>query len=217
MIDARGLAVTFRWTEPLAVELDPWVRCNQWLCVAVGVVGADQVIARVFEDPIKPQWERERMAQVVCRESDGGKRSLQIAEGQLSLATLKERAVNYLFGVLRDWVVCSVCGHAANTNYIEPTKTRLIANQMCFTCDHWAQWIEKRKMAPGDYIVVGGTAYHIVPDEKPSYHGFVGHGGALFRIKRGDVVSESRNLWNNGRPSKWWRDRIPDDATFVHE
>lgn len=63
--------------------------------------------------------------------------------------------------------------------------------------DFWDSVLDK------DAVVIDGSCYHILPDDKPDC-GFLGYGGAEFKIQFNDGrVVVTHNLWNNGE--------IPED------
>lgn len=110
---------------------------------------------------------------------------------------------------------CRECDSLINTAWMEPTRSRLIAERLCFSCDHWLQ-----RIARGDSplsAVIEGRTYTINPKESdpPSCRGF---GGAMFTIAFFDgreVVT--RNLWTGGDIPARFRERLPDNARFKKE
>lgn len=107
---------------------------------------------------------------------------------------------------------CIKCGNIFGTHYIEPVKTQLIKDNICWNCHFWNE-----KLAIKDLPKVAridGTHYVIEPDNPNA--AFKGFGGAEFKIKFHDgreVVTH--NLWYQGEIPKHFRDELPDNAVFI--
>jgi hypothetical protein len=107
---------------------------------------------------------------------------------------------------------CTECGSPIQTNYYEPTKTRLIEKNVCFSCDHWLGKIDIKDNPRT--VRVNNTHYYI-EDDAPNAP-FQGFGGQKFVILFDDgrkVVT--RNLWCQGNIPSRFRDRLPDNARFL--
>jgi hypothetical protein len=97
--------------------------------------------------------------------------------------------------------------------WMPSVQAEVDTKQVCHTCLFW----RKRLAEHGPHVaIVNGERFSISPDKPRGYQGFIGHGGAEFRIRFHDgreVVT--RNLWAQGRVPDHFRDRLPDNATFV--
>ena len=87
-------------------------------------------------------------------------------------------------------------------------------NQMCFNCTFWMKRLEEDKiLPPHTACMIDGTHYVIGDENSKSY--FRGFGGAKFQIEFNDghkVVTT--NLWCQGEPKGYWREKFPDNARF---
>lgn len=132
---------------------------------------------------------------------DGGEFD-STSEGFATMAELHAR-----MGMIE---TCVSCGGRINIAYMEPTKSRLIANSTCFTCDHWLRRIGMA--ASPQSAIVDGHAYWIgeETDAPPSCRGF---GGQRYQINFFDGRTVfTTNLWYGGEIPERFRDRLPDNA-----
>ena len=109
---------------------------------------------------------------------------------------------------------CKICGEEETpSRYYDGDK--LEEHQMCFSCNFWRDMLEKdAKRAPHTVCMIDGTHY-VIGDENSKETYFRGFGGRRFQIEFNDghkVVTT--NLWCQGEPSKYWRDKFPDNARF---
>lgn len=109
---------------------------------------------------------------------------------------------------------CRECGEPQEVEYIEPTRSRLLANGLCFTCDHWHGYIAR--VADPACIRINGQHYIAGSEPRPGVPSHCyGFGGALHEIAFADGrILTTRNLWTQGRIPKRFRERLPDNATF---
>jgi len=108
---------------------------------------------------------------------------------------------------------CVECGQVFGTHYYEPVKQRLLENNICHTCDFWRSKLEIRNNPSS--VRIKGTHYIIAPDN-PNRNAFRGFGGAEFNIRFNDGrLVTTHNLWCQGDIPKRFRERLPDNATFV--
>lgn len=111
---------------------------------------------------------------------------------------------------------CVICGGCAHANYLEPTKSRLLASRLCHGCDHWNGLIAGDAGVNKDRaVVVDGKHYMMSPNtERP--HRWSGFGGHEFHIRFHDGREATcNNLWCQGTIPERWRDQLPDNAVFV--
>lgn len=122
-------------------------------------------------------------------------------------------ALDYFADVLRG-PRCVECGDPRNYGrWNDGTQARMDAQGVCLTCLFWRDRVAEHgpKVA-----IVDGERFSISPDMPRGYQGFIGHGGAEFRIRFHDgrnVVT--RNLWAQGRVPDHFRDRLPNNAVFL--
>ena len=113
---------------------------------------------------------------------------------------------------------CKICGkYQSPEDY--SNKEELESNQLCFECNFWHQHIEKdKKREPHTWFIANGGHYIIEPDRDENYQGFVGFGGAEFKIKFNDgTLVVSHNVWFQGEiPEAFRRNNFyRDNATII--
>lgn len=116
---------------------------------------------------------------------------------------------------------CACCGMPELANYQDPTKTRLIANGLCFGCDFWT---EKRttynaQNRRGSMLVMGGWVYGDggdKPNESGSFLGFGGSRWHLYQITTGKLWT-TNNLWSAGDIPANFIPGMPDNAVSLTE
>jgi len=110
---------------------------------------------------------------------------------------------------------CIECRAPVLPEYMEPIKSEMIAQQVCFSCHFWRKRVAEFSDATA---IVDGQHYRIAPDRPRANGGFLGFGGSRFEIAFTDgrrVVT--RNLWTQGTVPPHFRERLPDNARFVRE
>lgn len=113
---------------------------------------------------------------------------------------------------------CKICEEEMHEDdYIEDVKVAMLKHQMCFNCNFWREMLEEdAKRPPHTWCMIDGTHYIIVPDN-PNSH-FQGFGGREFQIEFNDghrVVTH--NLWCQGEPEGYWKDKFPNNAHFEND
>lgn len=104
---------------------------------------------------------------------------------------------------------CRECGHRINLRYIEPCRTQLIERALCFGCDFWTQKIGESG------IIIDGRRYSAGSNRKPGP--FNGFGGSWFHIRMNTGAEiHTCDLWAQGEIPERFRDRLPDNATFMN-
>lgn len=112
-----------------------------------------------------------------------------------------------------DTVTCRECGQMDAANYLEPTRSRMIAQQLCFICLFWTDMVPLR--ADPANARIGGIHYHIGP-ENDTHRELRGFGGNLSIIHFADGREvATTNLWHQGKIPDHFRDRLPDNAAFA--
>ena len=118
---------------------------------------------------------------------------------------------------------CVECGGQRVLDFETSCRTRLIEQGVCFSCLFWRDKVNcdlaslRGKFSEHDRVVVDGRHFLITPDDtrhRDKWH--CGHGGAEFIVQFNDgrrVVTH--NLWSQGRIPAHFRERLPDNATFV--
>lgn len=108
---------------------------------------------------------------------------------------------------------CKKCGEQDfKTTYLEPIKTEMINQSLCFDCHFWTQRVDN-KNSPTQ-ATIKGAVYQIARETgvKGEWKGF---GGRKFRIRFFDGrVLETTNLWHNGKVPPHFRDELQDNAEF---
>lgn len=107
---------------------------------------------------------------------------------------------------------CSICGEVYSTYFMEPMRKRLIEKNICFTCNHWEEWAEKKdnpRIARIDH-----NHYYIESESAGKlFRGFAGHRFKILFNDGREVVTT--NLWHQGEiPEHFW-EKLPDNAKFV--
>lgn len=110
---------------------------------------------------------------------------------------------------------CVECGEFESAHYMEPTRQRLIAKQLCFGCDHWLNIMVRQNAK--DLAIIDHWVYNVhdgVKDPRNKSH--LGFGGRQFKIIWTDGrVKESNNVWCSGKiPERFW-ERMPDNAKHL--
>ena len=109
---------------------------------------------------------------------------------------------------------CKICGtEETPSNYIN--QKDMEENQLCFTCNFWREMLEKdAKRDPHTWCMIDGTHYVIEPEDDPETY-FRGFGGSRFQIEFNDGTKVvTTNLWCQGEPKGYWREKFPDNARF---
>lgn len=108
---------------------------------------------------------------------------------------------------------CRKCGSIIKSNYIEEEAKKLREKHLCFTCNHWDEIY--KDMSNKRQIIIKGESYYIENDNPNA--AFQGYGGRLIKIKRfdSDKIIYTKNLWNQGKISKHWKQDFPDNAEFI--
>lgn len=109
---------------------------------------------------------------------------------------------------------CKICGEEETpSNYIN--QKDMEKNQLCFTCNFWKEMLEKdAKRDPHTWCMIDGTHYVIEPEDDPETY-FRGFGGTRFQIEFNDGTKViTTNLWCQGEPKGYWREKFPDNARF---
>lgn len=108
---------------------------------------------------------------------------------------------------------CRECGQSDKANFGEPTRSRMLAQQLCFTCLFWTDKIAELN---DDFTArIGGRHYRIGPEETSprDQRGFDGH-RAVIRFADGREVTTT-NLWFQGEIPVHFHTRLPDNAEFL--
>ena len=109
---------------------------------------------------------------------------------------------------------CSICGVKARATYMEPDRSRMIENKMCFKCDFWQAYLKMRERNNPNAVVVDGVHYYIERGNTFDK----GFGGAEVRIKFHDSREvTTTNLWYQGAIPDHFRDRLTDNAVFLQK
>lgn len=108
-------------------------------------------------------------------------------------------------------VVCRECGEEDDLNGYQGADERARLS-LCFGCHHWTRLLAVA--ADPKSVRVNGKHYQI-SNEDTSWAGFRGFGGAKFIVAFNDGRRlRTSNLWSQGDIPWWFRERLPDNATF---
>ena len=123
----------------------------------------------------------------------------------------KEELIKEL-GILEE--NCKECGSILRTNFLEPYKSKITRENICFSCFHWID-IENT-LSDERRFIIKGNSYWKEPD-KDKNDFFVGFGGHEFKIRRfgSEEIIISRNLWHQGVVPEHFKERIKDNAEFL--
>jgi hypothetical protein len=112
--------------------------------------------------------------------------------------------------------ICRECRKPFEANYLEPTKSKMIALQVCFTC---LFWLEKTDLAKDPRVVrIDGHHYIIGPEAPTLSPASRGMNGLRFRITFLDGRSvTTTNLWHQGIIPGRFRTALPDNASALEE
>lgn len=115
--------------------------------------------------------------------------------------------------MIKETLICKECGKVEEYqqwNHGDQLKKK----ELCFSCDFWMGYLMKKDKP--ESVRVKGTHYWI-GDENSSATRFRGFGGAKWVIKFNDGrVVKSTNLWCQSDIPDHFKDRLPDNAEFVH-
>lgn len=110
-------------------------------------------------------------------------------------------------------VACRECGERDQANFMDPTRSRMLTQQLCFTCLFWTDKVAKSV----DPLTarIDGRHYQIGP-EAASPRDQRGFDGARAVIRFADAREvTTTNLWFQGEIPAHFRARLPNNATFL--
>ncbi|KKN43895.1 hypothetical protein LCGC14_0698440 [marine sediment metagenome] len=97
--------------------------------------------------------------------------------------------------------------------YMEPTRSQMVENQHCFSCNFWSRWVTT--IDSPTHLVIEGTHY-IVGRESSAHRSSRGFGGSRFDIVTNDGRTiTTTNLWRQGEVPDHFRDVLPDNARWA--
>lgn len=123
---------------------------------------------------------------------------------------------------------CLECGFEnPNINYGGGYREQLKERKLCFTCNHWTNYIERTDLLTSwkvdterTRIVVNGHAYSFDTNQpfKDKSRGLLGYGGRVWWIyfPSSDTRVKTNDLWHGGEVPEHFRDRIRNNAEFLH-
>jgi len=107
---------------------------------------------------------------------------------------------------------CKLCNKEIEQNYFRETLDKMNSKQLCFKCNYWDEMLENDKQFPEKSFVIDGVHY-IIGGENEREKGFDGE-RFLILLNNGKRI-ETTNLWCQGKIPEIWKDKFPDNATFV--
>lgn len=108
---------------------------------------------------------------------------------------------------------CRECGQADSANFMEPTRGRMLAAQLCFSCLFWT---DKLPLVNDPSVArINGHHYAIGPEDNTAkvMRGF-GGSTSIIRFNDGREVTTT-NLWTQGDIPAHFASRLPDNAVFL--
>lgn len=111
---------------------------------------------------------------------------------------------------------CAECGENARNTYTEPHRTQMLERRLCFGCNHWREFAEKRD--PAKLTVIEGHIY--TPGNRTS-GSFLGMAGRRFDIEyiapsiHAGKRTTTFDLWSAGQMPAQLREKFPDTARFL--
>lgn len=109
-----------------------------------------------------------------------------------------------------DHFICKECGDADRAaNWSNGSK--LQSAGFCFACNFWMEFVQQ--VNNPEVVRIDGRHYFI---ERANAGGFRGFGGMRYEIRFFDGRQvTTTNLWSQGDIPDRFKDRLPDNATFV--
>lgn len=106
---------------------------------------------------------------------------------------------------------CRECGQIFSTAYIEPCKSKLLAANICHTCNFWLELVNCKNP-----IRVGGCHYQDGGKTSGNRTDFNGFSGRVFQVRMNDGREfTTNNMWYQGEIPERFRDKLPDNAVFI--
>lgn len=121
---------------------------------------------------------------------------------------------------------CTECGGHEKNNWAKSHRDKLQSTVLCFSCDFWLGYAARVRnpsmvRVNGIHYVIGDE--HLAKPGDTKWSPFMhrkemrGHGGRKFVIHFHDGrIVETTNLWCQGDIPAQFRDRLPDNATFLN-
>ena len=111
----------------------------------------------------------------------------------------------------KPFITCIECGRAEHGEWAN--KADIEARQLCFNCLFWH---EKIGIADEPRIVRINGNHYAIGDERKGGGKFSGFGGLEFSIRFNDGREiTTHNLWGQGSIPRRFRERLPDNATWI--
>lgn len=114
---------------------------------------------------------------------------------------------------------CTMCGKPERANYIEPKRTKLKKECLCFGCDFWA---DKRtaynaQNRRGKLMVYRGQVLSDAGHQEGQRSMFLGFGGSVWYIHHllTGQTFRSNNVWSGGEIPKEFRGGMPDNIVVL--
>lgn len=105
---------------------------------------------------------------------------------------------------------CRECGLIFATTFVEPVKAKLLAQNICHSCNHFRELCKSKNgiRVNGGHYLDGGQR-----GGNTTWNGF---GGRIFRVRMFDGREfETNNMWFQGNIPQHFRERLPDNAEFI--
>lgn len=105
---------------------------------------------------------------------------------------------------------CTVCSVLENANYTD--NQRMVEKNLCFHCNFWDEYCQQEKLSKSIRI----KGFHFMLGDKKEPDKWNGFGGRWFKIKmNNEQIIDTCDLWCQGEISKYFRDKLSDNAEFI--
>ena len=108
---------------------------------------------------------------------------------------------------------CRKCSEDIELHYGNGFNNKLKELEICFNCDFWYEKVENVNHI--NSLRIEREHYWIGEEKTNSGLGFRGFGGRKFKIKKGDKIITTTNLWHQGKIPEHFKELLPDNAEFI--
>jgi hypothetical protein len=111
---------------------------------------------------------------------------------------------------------CEICGREFNGIFFSAPYNHICNNSECFNEKFWR--VKEEAYEAGEpFIIIDGELYFNGGYTESSDKKMIGFGGRRFdiRMNNGKEIM-TNNLWYNGKIPENHREKLADNATFIH-
>ena len=108
------------------------------------------------------------------------------------------------------------CGECQERITGPPLNHDMVRRGLCYNCNFWEIWVERKDHPDYESHIarINGEQYLLGPEDTFARPRGMGGVHKVILFKDGRTV-ESTNVWHNGMIPLHFRNRLPDNATFV--